>query len=297
MIDLNKIIWSKREYYQKINKKEDFSHPGFILAQKYCQNAESVLDIGCGDGSKLARLGGRKTQRVGVEVSRTAINLGKKTYKNIKFVHVSGSILPFTKESFDVVASFFVLEHTSGPDQLLDECLRVVRKNGYLILLAPNFGAPNRCSPNFTGSRVEKLIAGFVNDLFGSKPPLDTSFSLESINNSSHSGKRSASRTGSWTSQDDVGVRKLLGWNRVAPKIVDITEFASDLDTTVEPYILTLTSFLERNNMTITDWSVFWDQEVNDAQPWQKVFRFLGERSIYPFKYWGPHLFVVARKN
>lgn len=143
-------IWQDKKYYEKIAQSEDFSHPGFLLAQKYCQNAKKVLDVGCGDGSKLKKLGGKNTKRFGCEVSLLAKQWG--------FQIFDGTKLPYKNNSFDRVVNFFVLEHTEKPKELLAEMVRVLEPDGLLILLAPNFGAPNRASPNFVGSRIKKLF-------------------------------------------------------------------------------------------------------------------------------------------
>jgi len=146
-------IWTDKKYYQEIARKEKFDHPGFLRAVELCLDAERILDVGCGDGSKLKMLGNKKTKRVGCDVSPLAKDYG---YDVFDGVH-----LTYKDENFDRVVSFFVLEHTEKPKELLKDMVRVLKANGLIILLAPNFGAPNRCSPNFEGSRIKKL---FFND-------------------------------------------------------------------------------------------------------------------------------------
>ncbi len=143
-------LWNDKRYYEKISKTEGFNHPGFILAQKYCEDARKILDVGCGDGSKLKRLGNKKTERFGCEVSNLAGKFG--------FQKFDGVGLPYKDNSFDRVVNFFVLEHTQKPKELILEMVRVLAPGGLLIILAPNFGAPNRASPNFKGSRIKKLL-------------------------------------------------------------------------------------------------------------------------------------------
>lgn len=143
-------LWNDKNYYKRISEKETFDHPGFLLAKKYCLNTKKILDMGCGDGSKLIRLGNSKTERFGCDVSNISQKLG--------FVKFDGVKLPFESNFFDRVVSFFVLEHTQKPKELLVEMVRVLEPEGLLILLCPNFGAPNRASPNFKGSRIKKLF-------------------------------------------------------------------------------------------------------------------------------------------
>ena len=255
--NLLKNIWSQESYYQKIAQSEDFSHPGFKRIEEGVKNATSILDVGCGDGSKLARLGGKKTQRTGVDVSSKALALAGKKFPQMS-LRVSGAEkLPFDNDEFELVTCLFVLEHTQDPERVIKEIVRVVRPAGKIYLLAPNFGAPNRASPNYRRSRLIKLITGLVAD-FTSNPR--------------------------------------LSWQKVTPRIRTIEQFQSDLDTTVEPYLGSLIKFLARQPVRIHQTSSFWQMERGEAKFIQKIFRFFGARGVYPFKYWGPHLFVVAQK-
>lgn len=143
-------IWEDEAYYKRIGRLEKFDHPGFIRAQELCKDSETILDVGCGDGSKLKKLGGKDAKRFGCDVSPVAKKFGFDVFNGVN--------LPYKNGTFDRVTSFFVLEHTDEPKKLLVEMIRVLKINGLLILLAPNFGAPNRASPNFEGSRAKKLF-------------------------------------------------------------------------------------------------------------------------------------------
>lgn len=224
-------IWSDKRYYERIAASEKFDHPGFLATQRYCQNAKSILDVGCGDGSKLARLGNKKTKRTGCEVSNLVARFG--------FDKFDGTHLSYKDNSFDRVVSFFVLEHTIKPKELLMEMIRVLKCDGLLIILAPNYGAPNRASPNFCGSRLKKLF-------FRQR------------------------------------------WHRVTPRSDSLDDFKSDEDTMMEPYLGDVISFLLCKKLKIIEENSFWEMELPGAKPWQRLFRI--------FKYWGPHLFIVAQK-
>jgi hypothetical protein len=39
-----------------------------------------------------------------------------------------------------------------------------------------------------------------------------------------------------------------------------------------------------------------WDEEEKEVNAMQKLFRYLGEMNIYPFRNWGPHLVLLAEK-
>ena len=86
-----------------------------------------------------------------------------------------------------------------------------------------------------------------------------------------------------------------LDWKEVEP-IFDKADYEMDFDSTIEPYLGTLVEYLSMNKMKIIEMDSVWERELEVAKLHQKIFRFLGEKAIYPFKFWGPHLLVVAEK-
>jgi len=98
---------------------------------------KKLLDAGCGTGwfSKAA-------YDRGADV--TSMDLGegllKEVAKKCDTERVVGSILemPFDDNSFDIVVSSEVIEHTPDPHQAIREMYRVLKKDGTLILTTPN---------------------------------------------------------------------------------------------------------------------------------------------------------------
>jgi SAM-dependent methyltransferase len=58
-----------------------------------------------------------------------------------RVVPARGEYLPFPANSFDVVTSFYVLEHVSSVEGVLAEAVRVLRPGGKLYAVAPNYGS------------------------------------------------------------------------------------------------------------------------------------------------------------
>jgi ubiquinone/menaquinone biosynthesis C-methylase UbiE len=56
-----------------------------------------------------------------------------------RITNASGEALPFGDESFDVVYSANVLEHTDNPELVVGESLRVLRRGGLFHMEMPNF--------------------------------------------------------------------------------------------------------------------------------------------------------------
>lgn len=258
---LKKEVWRSDNYYLLAKKGSlDVRHPGVKILLKFAIRASKILDLGCGEGTRLNFLSAGKEQAVGVDISSTAIKLARKSYPKLRFIKADLENIPLKDQSFDLVYSAYVLEHLTEPAKVLDEAIRLTASNGFLILIAPNYGAPNRASPPFKGSRLLKFIKVFLDDLI---------FTFKRNNN--------------------------LNWFKVKP-IVTSNNYDIDWDTVIEPYIGSLLQFLKGRKMTIERFMTCWSEELPNAKIHQLIFRFLGELEVYPFTIWGPHLVVVAQK-
>jgi 2-polyprenyl-3-methyl-5-hydroxy-6-metoxy-1,4-benzoquinol methylase len=102
------------------------------------KKVDSILDVGCGEGFTLNRLKEKGTYKKleGIEYLPAAIELGKKTYPDIKITQGSIYELPYKDNSFDLVLCTEVLEHLDKPQDALRELVRV--SNKYLVISVPN---------------------------------------------------------------------------------------------------------------------------------------------------------------
>ncbi|MEK9132221.1 MAG: class I SAM-dependent methyltransferase [Patescibacteria group bacterium] len=124
----------KMSYYK--DEKWEFS----VAARRFA-SAQSVLEVGCGDGHFLELL--KKTdghkKLVGLEFnSQAIISARKKGFE----IH-SEMVEDFARksesaDSFDAVASFQVLEHVPRPRAFLESCLKCLKKGGLLVIAVPN---------------------------------------------------------------------------------------------------------------------------------------------------------------
>jgi ubiquinone/menaquinone biosynthesis C-methylase UbiE len=250
-------VWREEDYYKEAKKGSlDTKHPGMKLLLKLARKDKSILDLGCGEGTRLNFLGRYKSQLFGVDVSETAIRIAKKQYPEIMFVRANMGDLPFKEDSIDLVYSAYVLEHLENVTKCLNEAIRVSKKD--IVIICPNYGAPNRASPNFKGSRVLKMIKGFIND-----------FKYSDVDK----------------------------WNKVTPLYEDIGNYHIDSDTLVEPYIKSLYDFFKKSGLKVVYLNTCWNYERKDAHFHQKVFRKLARVKLKPFIYWGPHAVIHAVKN
>jgi ubiquinone/menaquinone biosynthesis C-methylase UbiE len=158
---------SNKLYYQIAGlASEDFeANEGLRTIKKLSDSATKILDVGCGEGTRLSLLSKNK-QRHGVDVNQYAIKLSKKNHPELDVVAYSGTRLPYDNEAFDLVYSAYVLEHTVDPYKVIDEMIRVTKDGANICLITPNFGSPNRRSPNSIDTKIKKLIFGLLADLF-----------------------------------------------------------------------------------------------------------------------------------
>lgn len=127
-----------RSYYEDINYVNDAEtyakthrEKRLKVLSKYVdiKNLRSTLEVGCGSGVHKHDFKGW----IGVDISRTALK--KALPSNV--IVASADKLPFKNEIFDLVVSFNLIEHLYNPEEFLDECLRVCRKNGYIAIFTP----------------------------------------------------------------------------------------------------------------------------------------------------------------
>lgn len=258
---LKKEVWENVDYYKIIeNTAVSLSHPGMKELTRLAGKSKNILDLGCGEGSRLLFVTQGKVKGTGIDISKVAIKRAKKRYPELNFLEGDLESLPFGDESFDLVYSSYVFEHLDKPEKVIGQAIRVLKQYGYFVVISPNYGSPNRVSPPFRKNRMIKFLSYFIQDIF------------RVINN-----------------------QEKLKWNKVVP-IAKQGKYKMDWDTVVEPYIGSLVKYLTYLNFRIISWDVCWEEELNKSKIFQKVVRILGKMGLYPFKYWGPQLVVVAQK-
>ncbi len=232
-------------------------HPGLKEIQNLATKASKILDVGCGEGTRLNLFTGKNKKGVGVDVSSYAIKKAKKQYPHHDYLLTSDANLPFPENTFDLVYSTFVLEHTQNQELYVKEMIRVTKKNGYTVILCPNYGASNRHSPVSIENPTKKLFFGFLRDIFP-------------VNN------------------------HRLVFTKVIPKKVFKNP---DDDATCEPNLLTLERFVNQlPKIKIEYSSSLWEIDDQTKSLHQRLFKYLGNKKIFPFYKWGPQIFIVIKK-
>lgn len=94
-----------------------------------------LLDVGCGWNASLLRaLESELECGVGIDFKAPALNTNKLRTIEARL----DTRLPFEDSSFDLVTMLAVLEHLDCPAQILEECCRVLRPGGGLLLTVPS---------------------------------------------------------------------------------------------------------------------------------------------------------------
>lgn len=140
------------EGYTCYQNEQDESSPEKLIEKKdsIFFNAESgefsnipivvggrFLDVGCGTGDHVATFSQFGMEAEGVEPSafaaKKAQNLGLKVFcGTLQEAHYPDS-------QFDVVSMTHVLEHVPQPLEVLQECYRILKPDGILVIGVPNF--------------------------------------------------------------------------------------------------------------------------------------------------------------
>lgn len=95
----------------------------------------SVLDVGCGEGHFLVKAARKGAIASGIELNRQAADVARS--KGIR-VHEELIGAHVTRDGYDMVTSFQVLEHVTDPLGFLRDCVRVLKPGGALIVGVPN---------------------------------------------------------------------------------------------------------------------------------------------------------------
>jgi len=144
----------KKEIAQKLIKKgrldynlianyfsqtRNYPWADFEIFKKYLKKGDRILDAGCGNGrlSEFLQKIKPKIQYTGLDSSLALLKLAKKNYPEKKFVFGDMTHLPFSDESFDMVAAIAVFQHLPGEElrvKALGEVNRVLKNGGIFIM-------------------------------------------------------------------------------------------------------------------------------------------------------------------
>jgi len=110
----------------------------YYFAAPFCASKD-VLEVACGSGQGLGYLAKRARMVVGGDYTESLIRLAQDYYQGrIPLVCLDAHRLPFKEGRFDVVLLYEAIYYLSDPDGFVEECRRVMRPDGVLLVVTAN---------------------------------------------------------------------------------------------------------------------------------------------------------------
>ncbi len=136
------------EYFQK---KEKINYSNFTgkmsrrdkkivkILTEYGIKNQFCLDVAPGTGRWLQYFKDNEAKYIaGIDISQKSIDNFSKICNKTQKADLEIDKFDFESNYFDIVISFMTLEHLRDPDLYLSEIIRVLKKNGLLIMSIPN---------------------------------------------------------------------------------------------------------------------------------------------------------------
>ena len=114
----------------------------WLLENVPMEKGMDVLDIGCGAGFPLIELAqrlGNSAKVTGLDIWKEAIEraqwkIDKMDLSNVKLVLDDAASMPFENERFDLIVSNLGINNFDEPSVVLQECHRVMKRNGKICI-------------------------------------------------------------------------------------------------------------------------------------------------------------------
>jgi len=114
----------------------------FGLQHAGVRPGDRVLDLGTRDGYLVQRLSEQGFDAIGIELIEKVARYARRQGRDV--VQMDMHNLEFSDASFDLVISRHSLEHSLNYRQVLAECARVLKDNGFLFIVIPiEYGKPH----------------------------------------------------------------------------------------------------------------------------------------------------------
>ena len=154
---MNKKTEESRIAYNKIASEYDASMEGQYTRFHITELADTielhegnvVLDVACGNGTLLWELSKKaEIQANGIDISENMICSARMRYPDMSFKVRPCYPLEWSDESIDIITVCCAFHHFDNPHGFVNECKRVLKKNGTVYIADPNFGAVVRFIAN-----------------------------------------------------------------------------------------------------------------------------------------------------
>ena len=120
------------------SKPDIYDQVRLDIVASYVGAGEAVLAVDCGPGVLARQLADKGNRVIGTDMSHVAVGRARDRGIEAHQVDLDSAPLPFADGAFDTVVSDSGLEHRYHFDKAFDECVRVLKPGGKLVLLLPN---------------------------------------------------------------------------------------------------------------------------------------------------------------
>jgi len=134
-------FYDSEYHFQEDVERPHESRIRAILRRLGPLTGKTYFDLGCGAGwaARLARNEGGAARVIGLDFSRTAVELARRHTPQILWIQADGTALPVADASVDALHCDGALEHFPDPDKGLAEVARILKRDGRAVILVPNF--------------------------------------------------------------------------------------------------------------------------------------------------------------
>ena len=131
------------EYFAPRSRPTMWNRRAEFIVEKF--NPETTLDIGCAYGELVKSLCDQGIDAFGVDGSEYAISqCDKSIQKKLFKVNLNSDQFPFPEKYFDVITSFYSVEHIHDIEFFSKELWRTLKDDGIIWFLTPDEGSEAR---------------------------------------------------------------------------------------------------------------------------------------------------------
>jgi len=139
--DLQRLYNEK--YFSTRSRPSMWKRRGEFIVEKF--NPGTVLDVGCAYGELVKGLRDLGVEAYGIDGSEYVLSNSDPSIRDKLFkVNLNNDKFPFEDKKFDVIGSFYSVEHIHNIDFFAKELSRTLKDNGKAWFLTPNEGLEGR---------------------------------------------------------------------------------------------------------------------------------------------------------
>jgi SAM-dependent methyltransferase len=115
----------------------------YNFARQYSR-AKDVIELGCGSGQGLGYLASVARRVIGGDYSKPLLSLASSHYEGrIPLLQLDAQALPIKDQSIDLIILLETIYYFRYPGHFVNECARVLRPGGVVLLCNPNKDLPD----------------------------------------------------------------------------------------------------------------------------------------------------------